>query len=335
WGQAITVGNRRSAPNEALHAIVTHQVLLEKGKTTNQETIYMEDSNEVSIEECEEAKSELLEHNICKEAGLSPLMITIGSKIKGKKNIETNPTRIQAKRGKKCFSMSQKVLFWKIRQVQKYKRRLGMQYVNYNSNGQIWVFIQEGIHVGVLSDSEQQLTLQLSFHNGNQFLVIVVYAKCTTIERLRLWDNIYAIQNNHSLPWMVGGAFNAIIGEEEKIGGLSVYLQGYEDFDLCINSCELNDLQFSGSPFTWWNSRANEDCVFKRLARVVVNQALQDMLSNMEVMHLARAGSDHAPLLLTLEVLFLISSDCIKEEIVRLKEELFEADPSANNIMVL
>jgi len=86
------------------------------------------------------------------------------------------------------------------RQVQKYKRRLGMQYVNYNSNGQIWVFIEERIHVGVVSDTEQQLTLHLSFHNGNQFLVTVVYAKCTAIERLRLWDDIYAIQNNHSLP---------------------------------------------------------------------------------------------------------------------------------------
>jgi len=202
--------------------------------------------------------------------------------------------------------------FQDTRHIRKYKRRLGMQYVNYNSNGQIWVFIQEGIHVGVVSDSEQQLTLHLSFHNGNQFLVTLVYAKCTAVERLRLWKDIYAIGDNHSLPWMVGGDFNVVMGEEEKIGGLPVYLHEYEDFSFCINSCELNDLHFSGSPFTWWNGRADEDCIFKRLDRVVANQAMQDMVGNMEVMHLARTGSDHAPLLLTTGgpvPNFLISSD--------------------------
>jgi len=102
-GQAITVGNRRSAPNEVLHAIVTHQILLEKGQTTNQETISREDSNEVSIEDGEEEESELLEHNIYKEAGLSPQMMTRGNKRKGKKNIETNPTRIQARGGGEVF----------------------------------------------------------------------------------------------------------------------------------------------------------------------------------------------------------------------------------------
>lgn len=62
------------------------------------------------------------------------------------------------------------------RQIQKYKRRSDMQYTNYNSNDQIWVFIQDGIHVGVVSDSEQQLTLQLTLSKGHHLLVTIVYA---------------------------------------------------------------------------------------------------------------------------------------------------------------
>lgn len=38
----------------------------------------------------------------------------------------------------------------------------GMKYVNYNQNGQIWVFIKEHIQVGVISDTDQQLTLHLT-----------------------------------------------------------------------------------------------------------------------------------------------------------------------------
>ncbi|KAG5585574.1 hypothetical protein H5410_046008 [Solanum commersonii] len=44
-------------------------------------------------------------------------------------------------------------LFQDTRQLQSYKRRLGMRYVNYNTNGQIWVFIKECISVGVIADT--------------------------------------------------------------------------------------------------------------------------------------------------------------------------------------
>ncbi|KAK4734318.1 hypothetical protein R3W88_008579 [Solanum pinnatisectum] len=98
--------------------------------------------------------------------------------------------------------------------IHNYKRRLGMQYANYNTNGQIWVFIKEGISVGVISDMEQQLSLQLTLANGYQFLVTMVYAKCTAVERLCLWDDLYFIGNNLSLPWIGGGDFNVIMEEE-------------------------------------------------------------------------------------------------------------------------
>ncbi|KAH0672962.1 hypothetical protein KY290_025245 [Solanum tuberosum] len=84
--------------------------------------------------------------------------------------------------------------------IQRFKRRLGMQYVNYNSNGQIWIFIREHIQVGVISDSEQQLTLHLTMEDGQQFLTTVVYAKGSSIERLSLWDDIYTLSQEFSLP---------------------------------------------------------------------------------------------------------------------------------------
>lgn len=41
------------------------------------------------------------------------------------------------------------------------------------------------------------------------------------------------------------------------------------DFAIYISSCALNKLKFTGSSYTWWNGRIEEDCVFKRLDRVL------------------------------------------------------------------
>ncbi|KAK4726927.1 hypothetical protein R3W88_031844 [Solanum pinnatisectum] len=59
-----------------------------------------------------------------------------------------------------------------------------------------------------------------------------------------------------------------------KIRGLPVYPQEYEDFAFCVNSCDLLDINFKGSPYTWWNGRIDQECIFKRLDRFFVNSNL-------------------------------------------------------------
>ncbi|KAH0695912.1 hypothetical protein KY289_013394 [Solanum tuberosum] len=117
--------------------------------------------------------------------------------------------------------------FQHTRHIQKYKRRLGMQYANYNQND---------------------------------------------------------------------GDFNVISIDEEKIGGLHFYPQEYEDFAFCVNSCELFDINFKGSPFTWWNGRDDVECIFKRLDRLMINQFFLGLYGNVELEHLARTWSDHGPM---------------------------------------
>lgn len=78
----------------------------------------------------------------------------------------------------------------------------------------------------------------------------MIYAKCNADE-LELWDSLYTINNNFYMSWLAGGDFNVILSDEEKIGGLHVLPQEYENVAFCINSCELYDITFTGSPFTW------------------------------------------------------------------------------------
>ncbi|KAH0729153.1 hypothetical protein KY289_000341 [Solanum tuberosum] len=189
--------------------------------------------------------------------------------------------------------------FQNSKHIQRYKRRLGMHYVNYNVNGQIWVFVKQHVYVGVIADSEQQLTLQLTLENGEQLLVSAVYAKCSAIERLSLWDEIFTISQEYVVPWMIGSDFNVILSEKEKIGGLPVYPQEYEDFAECLNASGLADITFSGNPFTWflkfWTER-------------------EDFKEEVEQNWVA---------------------ETIREEIVKLKEQLFLDDPSPANRSIL
>ncbi|XP_059310576.1 uncharacterized protein LOC132061917 [Lycium ferocissimum] len=118
-----------------------------------------------------------------------------------------------------------------------------------------------------------------------------------------------------------------------------------------------------GSHFTWWNDREGSDCIFERLDGVFINQQFQQWFARVEVEHLTRTGFlsivrdnwssnlDGNPFMLfkqklkhVKKILSAWSKEAygdifkqliIREEIVRIKEELFEGDPSPLNRMVL
>ncbi|XP_059310068.1 uncharacterized protein LOC132061235 [Lycium ferocissimum] len=190
--------------------------------------------------------------------------------------------------------------FQNCRHLEKYKRKLGMASAIANQNGKIWVFVDEAVQWDIIMNTNQQVTLRLNHPDiSKDIITTFVYAKCDDGERQRLWEDLYHLAGRMKLPWMVGGDFNVIISEEEKLGGFPVTLNECKDFAFCINSCELFDLGFKGSPFTWWNGRAADDCIFKRLDRILANPSFQGIFPQIEVEHLINTGSDHAPLVLS------------------------------------
>lgn len=113
---------------------------------------------------------------------------------------------------------------------------------------------------------------------------------------LKLWKYLENIAEQTNIPWLVGGDFNMIANESENLGGLQVTQQETSDFVYCMSACSLNMIRYIGSIYTWWNERIAEDNIFKRLDRVLGNIKFMQLLSNSEVHHLIRQGSDHAPL---------------------------------------
>ncbi|XP_070031592.1 uncharacterized protein [Nicotiana tomentosiformis] len=228
--------------------------------------------------------------------------------------------------------------FQKAGHIQRYMRRLNIETAYSNLNRKIWLFFDVVVEWQLVTETEQQ--------------------------RLELWDNLYYMASDIELPWLVGGDFNVVLHKDEKIGGLPVHPLEYEDFAFCVNSCGLFDQVYKGSPFTWWNGRLNAECIFKSLDRIFVNLPFQNMMPIIEVEHLIRTRSDHIPLLMTcgeqatnfvklfrflnfltkhatfMDVVRDTFRDIFKqlailEDIVKVKEMLFEEKPTIENMIVL
>ncbi|XP_049414796.1 uncharacterized protein LOC125877592 [Solanum stenotomum] len=182
-------------------------------------------------------------------------------------------------------------------ELERYRIKLGMPKAKASSSAKIWIFWKDDWEEQDYNDTGQQLTVNFQKRGTTDiFSVTAVYARCNALERLELWESLEDIAFKMQKPWLVGGDFNTIRSESEKLGGLPVTQLETIDFNLCISSCALNELNFKGSSFTWWNGRVGAECIFERLDRVFGNEEFMNLLPNNEVQHLIRQGSDHAPL---------------------------------------
>lgn len=93
-------------------------------------------------------------------------------------------------------------------------------------------------------------------------------------------------------PWFVGGNFNVILYASEKRVGLSHRSGVCNLFCNWFHSNKLHDLYFKGPRFTW--ARAN---LFKRLDKVICNDAWFRTFTEGSVLHLPKLESDYRPVL--------------------------------------
>ncbi|KAF3646704.1 hypothetical protein FXO38_19027 [Capsicum annuum] len=69
-----------------------------------------------------------------------------------------------------------------------------------------------------------------------------------------------------------------------------------EDIRKSISGCNVEDPEFKESKYTWWNGRTDEECIFKRLDKILINEKLHEVFPVPEVEQLTRSCSDHTPL---------------------------------------
>lgn len=85
--------------------------------------------------------------------------------------------------------------------LEEYRRNLGMTHAFVNISNKVWAFVEEDYDVEVIFDIEKQLTLRLlNVQSHKEFIVTLVYAKCDATQRIELWDTMYVLAQDMTLP---------------------------------------------------------------------------------------------------------------------------------------
>lgn len=177
--------------------------------------------------------------------------------------------------------------FCKRSKLDKYNNWLRYHYAYANCNNKIWIFSDKDFILSVLSDGEQQLTCSLESEEKD-ITITTIYAKSKVPLREPLWEELRQTYSNHMKEWMVMGDFNCIIEPSERIGGNSHIMEKSLPLIECMTNCELNDLGYIGSTYTWCNLRTPSERICQRLDRALANQEWLSKFPNTTVTLLVR-----------------------------------------------
>lgn len=114
----------------------------------------------------------------------------------------------------------------------------------------IWVGWKEWIRIEIIRSHPQFIIIQVSdnfFHWP--IFVTFFYGSLDSRNRKHLSDVLKNIIPSNESPWVAIGDFNTLLSPSEKRGG-PVNGKRYSSFGEFLESPELNDLGFRGSPFT-------------------------------------------------------------------------------------
>ncbi|EPS63383.1 hypothetical protein M569_11401 [Genlisea aurea] len=119
--------------------------------------------------------------------------------------------------------------------------------------------------------------------------------------RPRSWDLLRQIRHHSICPWLVAGDFNEVVMQNEVESLNSRPASQMRAFRDALLDCQLQDIGFTGFPFTWCNKRKAPDTVRARLDRAVATTTWNNLFPRAIVKHLPYGSSDHLPLLIFLD----------------------------------
>ncbi|XP_074293555.1 uncharacterized protein LOC141620634 [Silene latifolia] len=164
-------------------------------------------------------------------------------------------------------------------------------------NGRIW-FLYNPITISIshVMVEAQMISCVAHHHASNQDLqVSLVYGFNAAKDRERLWSALRATRT--TLPWIVRGGFNIVRSPEEKLSPNPSVLQDMLDFNSCLFSCCLDDLNNTGINLTWTNKQDLQSRVWSKLDRALVNLAWLSQFPSSHAVFKEAGLSDHSPVI--------------------------------------
>ncbi|TXG67033.1 hypothetical protein EZV62_008308 [Acer yangbiense] len=98
--------------------------------------------------------------------------------------------------------------------------------------------------------------------------------------RVFSWELLIRLHSIDNLHWLCGGDFNELLFRNEKKDRSDKSFTNMLQFREVVNDCDLVDLGFSGSMFTWNNKRDGKANIQERLDRFLANSKWKDRFVN-------------------------------------------------------
>ncbi|KAL1171457.1 hypothetical protein V6Z11_A05G282800 [Gossypium hirsutum] len=151
----------------------------------------------------------------------------------------------------------------------------------------------DSIHIRIIQNHPQFIFLCVdNLIPDKSILISFVYGSPDRSKLKLFWEDLQSIAPHNFTPWLMMGDFNDILSPSDKRSHFTVGKR-CNFFGNFVESCELQDLGYSGPPFTWQRGGT-----LVRLDRALANDAWLTTFPQCLVHHLTRIKLDHRPLLL-------------------------------------
>ncbi|KAI3871028.1 hypothetical protein MKX03_010874 [Papaver bracteatum] len=132
---------------------------------------------------------------------------------------------------------------------------------------------------------------------NKSYLVTTFYGNAYP-NKLDSWKNVMKLADKVKLPWMIIGDLNVVLTNEEKEGLRPLDINKALIFNDVISNMRVQDIGFTGYPFTWCNQRMDNGRVEERLDRSFCNDEWIKLFPQTTLFHLVARGSDHFPIII-------------------------------------
>ncbi|KAL0294262.1 UNVERIFIED_CONTAM: hypothetical protein Sangu_3222700 [Sesamum angustifolium] len=172
-------------------------------------------------------------------------------------------------------------------------------FTDYDMPGnRIWIAWDDDLlDVDVLNLDVQFIHCRINIRCAHlSVLATVVYGANDSVSRRGLWQSLVTLADSISdEPWIVGGDFNTVVDMSEVCGASADIHLAMNEFRDCILGTGLIHLPVQGELFSWHNCSEGDRSLWKRLDRLLVNDAWLRLWPNSHYQCLNARTSDHSP----------------------------------------
>lgn len=153
--------------------------------------------------------------------------------------------------------------------IESLKRKWNMHEVSVDRLGQaggLALLWRKSVTVDLQSLSQNHIDVHVSIPGETlKWRCTGFYGFADQAFRYRSWELLRHLADHNDLAWVVGGDFNEILSNEEKVGGRPRASHLIENFRQALLDCSLADVGYIGDKFTWTNNRTAPNTVRCRL----------------------------------------------------------------------